>query len=178
MKATIPTLIVAVCLSSDLAIAQPPPLELLPSLPEDPCAVLTLEQVAAATGTDVIESRRVPSILKVVQAQREQREPLPGTICAYSTRSDFGDIMIYLPQLSERRSAKYWEARERYFSTFRGSARAIPGLALDAWLAGGASLHVLARQNEYFTVSTQMYQKGSRQLLIALARAVLERLEP
>lgn len=149
----------------------------LASLPENPCAVLTLEQVAAATGVDVTRMQRVPGIPKIVQAQREQREPGAGSICTYETRSDFGEINIHVPPRTERRTASYWEAREKYFRSFPGSAQTIPSLGADAWLAGGASLHVLARDDEYYTVSTQMYQRRSRELVIALARAILGRLE-
>ena len=147
----------------------------LTSLPENPCAVLTVEQVAAATGLRVTSMRRVASIPEIVPAQRERREPVAGSICSYETRSDFGELNIHVPRRTERRTASYWEARERYFGAFPGSAQAIPDLGIDAWLAGGASLHVLACQDEYFTVSTQMYQVRSRELLVALARAMLGR---
>ena len=177
MSGLVPIAIVAVSLSTERAVSQPPAVTRLASLSDNPCAVLSVEQVATATGTRVTASRRVPSILKVVEAQRERREPAPGTICVYSTRSEFGELTIYLPPLSERHSANYWEAREKYFRTFPGSARPIPNLGIDAWLAGGASLHVLARGDEYFVVSTQLYQQRSGQELIALSRAVLERLE-
>jgi hypothetical protein len=176
MNRIISIAIMAVSLSTEQAVAQPPPVARGVWLPETPCAILTVDQVAAATGTHVTESRRVPSILKVVEAHRDSREPPPGTICSYSTRSEFGEFNVYLPPFSERRSVKYWEARDRYFRTFPGSARPIPDLGIDAWLAGGASLHVLAREDEYFTVSTQWYQERSGEVLIALSRAVLERM--
>jgi hypothetical protein len=176
VSASIPSLIVAVSLSTVEAVSQLPPATRVASLPENPCAVLTVEQVAVATGMHVIESRRLPSDRDIVEAEREHREPAPSAICAYSTDSAFGEIIISVPSVSERRSARYWEARETYFHTFPGSARAIPNLGIDAWLGGGASLSVLAREDQYFSVSTQMYQEGSRQVLIALGRAVLERL--
>jgi hypothetical protein len=177
MTPIVPIPIAAIILAIEQAVSEGPAEPRFASLPENPCAVLTVQQVAAATGTEVTESRRVPSILKVVEAQREGREPLPGTICAYSTGSEFGQLSIHLPPRSERRSTTYWEARERYFRTYPGSARPILNLGIDAWLAGGASLQVLVREDEYFVVSTQWYQPRSSQVLTALSRAVLERLE-
>jgi hypothetical protein len=50
----------------------------------------------------------------------------------------------------ERRTAVYWEKRAKYFETFRGSAKGVAGLGMDAWGAGGSALNVLVREDEYF----------------------------
>jgi hypothetical protein len=101
--------------------------------------------------------------------------PGPGTICAYETRSNYGEITIAVPQPTARSSADYWKNRESYFRSFPGSAQAIPGIGEDAWLAGGGSLYVLIRENEHFIVMAQMYQPTSKIILIELARPVVER---
>lgn len=144
----------------------------LASLPDNPCDILSADEVSAATGLEVMSATRVPSLSKVVEAQRENREPGPGTICNYQTRGDFGSIMIALPPVLERNSAKYWEVRNKYFEEFP-TERPVPGLGMDAWISGGSTLRVLVKDDHYFTVSTQMNKPGSRELVIKIARAAL-----
>lgn len=151
------------------ALPQPRPLG------DNPCDLFTAEEVAAITHFDVTEVRRVPSITKIVEARRSGREPGPGTICSYETNSDFGAIMVVVPLRSERDATNYWTNRERYFRTYPRSARPIPEIGIDAWLAAGTSLSVLTDQNEYFAISTQFYQRESAELVNRLARAVLGR---
>jgi hypothetical protein len=148
----------------------------LASLPDNPCEVLSPAQVSAITGLEVTSAARVPSIDKIVSAQRENREPDPGTICSYVTRSGFGAITIAVPAQADRRAAKYWEVRAKYFKTFPGAAQDVADLGTDAWLSGGATLHVLARGDEHFTLSTQLHQPRSRELLVSIAREVLSQL--
>jgi len=162
----------------------------LTTLPDNPCAVLTQEQMAMLTNLEVTAVRRVPSITKVVEAERENREPGPGTICVYETDSAFGGISIWVPGRTTRTTDAYWAARSSYFETYRGSARPIPNVGMDAWLAGGADLHVLVRDNEYFTVSAQMWSQmypipsgqgheffiRAGELLTTIARAIVARL--
>ena len=143
------------------------------SLPDNPCEVLNPAQVSAIAGVEVTSVNRVPSLAKIVHAQKENREPGPGTICSYETRSDFGAILIAVPARADRRTAEYWETRAKYFETFPGAAQPVAGLGMDAWLSGGTSLHVLVREDEYFTISTQMHQPRSRDLLVDIAKAVL-----
>lgn len=143
------------------------------SLPDNPCAVLNPTQVSAITGLEVTSANRVPSLAKVVDAQRENREPGAGTICNYGTRRDFGAILIAVPARADRRAAKYWEARAKYFETFPGAAEAVADLGMDAWFSGGTSLHVLVRGDEYFTVSLQMPQPRSRELLVNIAQVLM-----
>jgi hypothetical protein len=144
-------------------------------LPDNPCEVLTAAELAAATGLTVTSVRRVPSIGEGVRAEREGRPPEPGTICSYDTNSPFGALSIWVPRRSERRSELYWRARSKYFDTFPGSAEHIPELGMDAWLAGGASLSVLIRENEHLGLSTQNYQRQSRDVLVKVARAIARR---
>ena len=117
--------------------------------------------------------RRAPGIDEIVHARNDGRKPEPGIICLYETRSEFGAISIVVPSPADRTTARYREAREKYFSAFPGSARAIPGLGEDAWIGGGAILQVLARKDQRFGVGTQKYSQRSEDLLIALARAVI-----
>jgi hypothetical protein len=153
-------------------VSQPAPQALLP---DNPCEVLSSQQVSAITGLEVTSVNRVPSLAKVMVGQRKNREPGPGTICNYGTHSDFGSILIGMPAQLHRHAARYWETRAQYFASFPGAAHRVEGLGMDAWLSGGTTLHVLVRGDEYFTVSTQMYQPRSRELLVNIARAVLNR---
>lgn len=147
------------------------------SLPENPCEVVSAEQVSTATGLEVASVERVPSIAKIVEAQRTNQEPAPGRLCTYETHSAFGMIMIAVPSRADRRAAEYWKARAKYFETYPGSGQFIRDLGSDAWLAGGSTLHVLISGDEYFSVSTQMYQPGSRDLLVKIARVVLSKIQ-
>ena len=148
----------------------------LTSLPDNPCEVLEPARVSAIIGLEVATALRVPSIEKVIHAQRENREPGPGTICNYATRSDFGAIIVAVPARADRRAAEYWEARAKHFETFPGAAQPVAGLGKDAWLSGGSTLHVLVRGDEYFTLATQMNQPRSREVLVNLAQVVLGKL--
>jgi hypothetical protein len=145
------------------------------SLPDDPCDLLTAGEMAEITGLQVISARRVPSITQIVAAQQEAREAEPGVICSFDTNSRFGAIAIAVPPQAERLSAVYWQARSDYFATFPGSAQSVDGLGKDAWIGGGASLRVLVGADDFFMVSTQMYQRDSRALLTEVARAILRR---
>jgi hypothetical protein len=145
----------------------------LASLPDNPCELISPAQLSAISGLKVTSVKRVPGIAKIDSAQSENREPGPGTICVYVTRSEFGDIMIAVPPRTDRSAAKYWEFRAKYFQTFPGSAQDVADLGMDAWLSGGTSLSVLVRGDEYFSLSTQMYQPRSHELLVNIARVVL-----
>ena len=152
----------------------------LTSLPENPCDLLTVEQISAATGLQVTAQQRVPTheeYNESLQAQRENRAPPAGSVCSYEMSGEFGSISLMLPSPEGRTSAAYWEARNTYFRGFAGSAQAIPGLGEDAWLGGGASLRVLVREGVWFTVSLQWpYVFGvaaSRDLLVRTASAAI-----
>lgn len=144
------------------------------SLPDNPCDVLSPERMSDITGLKITSAKRVPSIKEIVRAQDESREPGLGTICRYETRSDFGEIIIAVPPQADRHAAKYWEARAKYFETFPGSARPVARLGADAWLAGGNGLLVLTAGGEHFSLSTQKYQRRSAEILIGIAKVVLE----
>jgi hypothetical protein len=151
------------------------PASRLATLPDNPCGLFTPRQLSTITRLNVTTAERTRSLTKVVEAQRQNRDSGPGTICVYDTRSAFAAIDVYIPPHATRATEKYWAVRTQYFQTYRGSAQPIPHVGVDAWLAGGAALHVLIRENEYFIVSTQMYQPQSRELLIRIAVAVLAR---
>jgi hypothetical protein len=140
-------------------------------IPENPCDLLTLEQLATATGLEVVGMERKPSILEIVQAQDENRSIPPGRLCVYKTQTVFGEIMVGLPV--EQDSAKYRQDRDIYFAQFPGSAKPIPNLGQDAWIGGGASLRLLVRDDLQLGISTQYYQKESEELLIRIARRLL-----
>jgi hypothetical protein len=145
-------------------------------LPDNPCEAVTAEQISAATGLEVSPAERKPSIGEKVQAQREDREPVPGTICSYETGSEFGAIIIAVPVRANRSATEYWKTRAKYFETYPGAGKFVADVGADAWIAGGASLAVLVGGDEYFIVSTQYYQPGSRELLVKIARVVLSQL--
>jgi hypothetical protein len=142
-------------------------------LPDNPCDIVSLEQVAEATGLMVTAFNRVAGILETTTAERESRPPPPGRLCVFETRSDFGQLMLYLP--AEHTNLVFRAQRAKYFASYPGSARPISGVGEEAWLAGGASLHVFAAPDFYFVVSVQMYQPEAADLLVRLARAIINR---
>jgi hypothetical protein len=142
------------------------------SLPDNPCELLTQAQVSTITGLEVTSAQRVQGIVD----EREIRDRDPGRICSYHTRSEFGAITIVVPARAERRTAVYWEKRAKYFESFPGAAKGVANLGMDAWVAGGSTLLVLVREDEYFALSTQMWQPRSRDLLVKIARVALDQL--
>lgn len=144
-------------------------------LPENPCDLLTPEQITAAVGFQVIDVRRVPGIGEIVNAQERHREPPAGLLCAYRTR-ELGDVTIGVPPPEQRTAAAYWDRRDAYFRAFPGSAERIPGLGIDAWLSGGTSISVLAGAEAHFHVSVQHYHPRAWAFLIEVARAAAAKL--
>lgn len=143
------------------------------SLPDNPCAIIEATEIAIAGQLVVQPGRRVPSILEAADAQRGNRPSPPGQICSFDTGVEFGAITVGVVPRAGRRAPAYRESRDRYFRTFPGSARPISGVGEDAWLSGGATLHVLIRGDEYFTVSTQYYQPESGALLTTIAKLIV-----
>jgi len=144
----------AVGLAAGLAgalVAQTPSGIQFAALPDNPCDLLTREQVAAATGLVVTSRRRKPDLMQIVAAQKTHRNPDPGTICSYETQSEFGQLKVVVPTPAERTAARYREARDHYLATYPGSARMVSGVGEEAWLAGGGDLWVLTRQGEFST---------------------------
>jgi hypothetical protein len=143
-------------------------------LPENPCAIVTAQEVGAATHLDITEARRVPSIKKIVVALKRGKEPGPGSICSYRTPSDVGSISIYVYPTATNAAHAYEADRDRYFRTYPGSGRRVSGVGKDAWLGGGTSLYVLTQDNLRFTLTAQ-YDTRARGLLIPLAVKVVAR---
>jgi hypothetical protein len=147
----------------------------LTALPSDPCAILGRRVVATTVDGAVTSAERVANLAKTIATQNEGRPAGPGTLCDYHTDTRFGSIFLRVPIDSERSSEAYWSGRRRYFDAFPGSAKLVSGLGQDAWLGGGAMLHVLIREGAHFSLSTQLYQRDSERVLIELAREALER---
>ena len=171
--------VIATCLIANawpVAAVPPSALEIVQvyPLPQNPCDLLTPQQVSVATGLVVIEMRRVPGIQEIMAARKQGLDPGPGNICSYHTGSEFGEINIAIPPQAEQNVDHYLETRDRYFRTFHGSAQAISGLGKDAWISGGTSLHLLVRDDVYIVITTQMYQRRSREIAINVAREILK----
>lgn len=145
-------------------------------LPDDPCEVMTPAQMAAATGLDVASATRVETIAETVRAAGGARPSGAGTMCAYDTGSPFGQIAIEIPR--DRRVDVYEAARAAAFARFPGSTSVVAGVGDDAWLAGGTSLHVLVRDADYFTVTAQNFRPVSRDVLVTIARWIVDNRVP
>jgi hypothetical protein len=143
-------------------------------LPDNPCDVLTPAQMSNASGLDITSSARVETIGEIVQTRRVERAPGAGTICRYDTSSSFGSIAIEVP--TDRRAETFASSRVEAFAKYPGSTTAVPGVGADAWLAGGTSLHVLVRDADYFTVTTQQYRPESRDVVVRIAQRIVAEL--
>lgn len=146
-------------------------------LPDNPCDLLTARQMAIATGLEVTDARRVPDIMEIVRAQKQGREPEPGVICSYETRSDFGAITVVVPSRADQTTAKYRETLESRRQHPGGRVEILRGLALHAWISNKKTVHVLVRDDAHFSVGTQMYDPRSQALVISVAQAILRELE-
>jgi uncharacterized protein (DUF1697 family) len=144
------------------------------SLPENACELLTAQEVSAAGGQHVSNAHRVPDIGEIIRAQKEGRTARANYICAYDTMNEIGGISIIVPPVSEQSRAAYHREREDYFRQFSG--KNINGVGEDAWFAGGTTLHVLAGETAQFMVATRSARDDSREIVIAVAKAVLDRL--
>jgi len=158
-------LILAVALNPSSLTGQRQP------IPENPCELISVEQLANATGLEIVGAERKPGILEHVRAQEENRSVEPGRLCVYKTQSGFGELMVGLS--AERDPSKFRQERDIYFARFPGSAKPIPNLGQDAWIGGGTLLHLLVRNDLQVTIGTQMYQRESEELLIRIARRLL-----
>jgi hypothetical protein len=143
-------------------------------LPDNPCGVLTPAQMSVASGLAVTSATRVESIAEVVQTRRVERASGAGTICRYDTSSPFGSIAIEVP--TDRRAETFASSRAEAFAKYPGSTTAVPGVGADAWLAGGTSLHVLVRDADYFTVTTQQYRPELRDVVVRIAQRIVAEL--
>jgi hypothetical protein len=157
-----------------VACARMGPSHMQGRLPDNPCDVLTPAQMSITSGLEVTSSSRAETIAELVQARRGGRASSAGTICRYDTSSPFGSIAIEVP--ADRRAETFASSRAEAFAKFPRSTAAIAGVGTDAWLVGGASLHVLVRDAGYFTVTTQNARPESRDLLTRIARRIVAEL--
>lgn len=69
----------------------------LTALPENPCDLLSVEELAAATGVEISGASRVLGHRETFEAARSGQEPRRGSICRYETPSEFGSIAVIFP---------------------------------------------------------------------------------
>src|SRR5215468_249024 len=139
--------------------------------PQNPCKLLTVSQISYATGVEITRVSRKPDFSELMAAKKENRKPGPGQICIYETNSEFGDIIISLPR--EQDTAHFHQDRDVYFARSYDSAKPIPNLGEDAWLASGATLQLLVSDDFRVTFSTLLHRSGSEELLIRLAKMLV-----
>jgi len=160
-------MIAAMCLcASDLAAFMFQPR--LTALPDNPCELLTQQEMATITEVEITSVQRVPSIGELAEAQGQHRQPDAGIVCVYSTSSPMQSIAVVVPRREQRTAEAYWSDRQEYFQTFGRSARAITDVGRDAWIGGGATLHVLLPNNEPFTISIQHPQFSTSAALLSM----------
>src|SRR5262245_15841933 len=93
-------------------------------IPENPCELLAPDQLANATGLEILGMERKPGIPEIIRAQDENLSIGLGRLCVYKTETVFGDILIGLGE--ERDSAEFRQARDIYFAQFSRFGKAHP----------------------------------------------------
>lgn len=69
----------------------------LTALPDNPCDLLSVEELAAATGVEISGASRVLGQRESFAAAKSEQEPRRGSICRYETPSEFGSIAVIVP---------------------------------------------------------------------------------
>ena len=128
------------------------------SLPTNPCALLTEDQVAAATGANVLSSGLLP----------DSRMMVPGTPnpCEYKTDGKFGELITSVRPQGKQ---EFLDLQARDLS----NTGPIKGLGDAAFIAGGASMYVQVG-NGYFSIGVQLSAgSGAAPVLRELATQAL-----
>ena len=141
--------------------------------PDDPCEVLSADDVAAASGLPIRNARRIPDIGEIVRATREGRRPRVSAVCSYDGETD-AEITISIPAVADQNASAYMKERDAYFEQSHGQH--VSGVGADAWLGGGAALHVLVGKNAQFVVGARNASEKSRDAVVAVAKAAIARL--
>lgn len=139
----------------------PPP----KALPNDPCQILSKEQVSNATDLAIVGSRGVPGMGKSVRSQQEGREP-SADFCIYSTASGSPAAMISVPRVDDPNFGSYRKYRQEYARAFK--VQSVKGIGQDAWIRGNF-IAVLVGHDRYFTAELQ--ENFTKERLLSLARS-------
>ena len=142
----------------------------LTSLPENPCDLLSVRQVAAAAGVEISGAHRVLSQRESMEVGRSGRPPASGSICRYESPTPLVSIAVIFP---DRRGPL-----DRRSETPRCRAAGTAGVSNDArvWRAGGASA-VCVGPDLVVWVSVQMaHESGASPAAMGVARAIAQRL--
>lgn len=141
--------------------------------PDDPCDLLTPGDVASASGVPVNSARRVPDIGEIIRAQKEHRAAHASAVCSYDGERD-AEITISIPAVADQNAAAYLKERDAYFSQSHGEQ--VSGVGQDAWIGGGAALHVLVGKHGQFVVAAMNAGEKSRDAVIRVAKAAIAKL--
>jgi hypothetical protein len=148
-------------------------------LPEDPCALVRADDVAAAVHAQVSKVERVPSIDQVVAAQDEggNADGVPVAdrrLCSYTTTSGFGSVIVFVPKPSAG-GADLFKSGSRPAPGQRDPIQ-VNGVGDDAYLTGGG-LNVLV-DDAMFSIFVQKPDDGAqlRVVLTKLGKQAVDRL--
>ena len=142
-------------------------------LPEDPCALLREDEVAAAVNAPVSKVERTPSVEQVVAAQRRAGDAAvvpvgDERLCLYTTTSPFETVIVFVPGPSDGGTEE--------FDAGRRDGTMVEHLGDGAYLLGG-TLDVLASRNAMFSISVGYPDvPGVATVLKELGRLALDRL--
>jgi hypothetical protein len=121
-----------------------------PSLPRDPCQLLTIEEVEAGTGSTVVRAGLVPDE-RLIRPQGGEEFDLPPIFtanpCEYVTDGMHASIVIYV---DPHGAPDFVDQRDRD----PVNTETIDGVGDEAFAHGLASLHVRVGDG-YFVLGTQ-----------------------
>jgi hypothetical protein len=142
----------------------------LTALPENPCDLLSVRQVAAAAGVEISGAHRVLSQRESIEASQPGRQPPPGSICRYESPTPLVSIAVIFP---DRRGPL---ARRSEAPRCRAGNALVVSRDGRIWRAGGASA-VCVGSDLVVWVSVQMaHESGATPAAMGVARAVVQRL--
>ncbi|MEO8292974.1 MAG: hypothetical protein ABI635_07510 [Actinomycetota bacterium] len=130
------------------------------ALPDDPCALLTREQVAAATGSAVLSAGVLPDERFMV--------PVDPNPCGYETDGRFGQVIVTVEQ--GRRA--FIEARDRD----PRNTQPLESIGDEAFVHGGADLWVLVGDGSFSIEAQHGAGDAAVSMLQTLARDALANL--
>jgi hypothetical protein len=139
-------------------------------LPENPCELLSVQQVSAAAGVQVSGAQRVPGQQGSLEAGAASQPPASGSICRYDSPTPLVSIAVFFP---DRRGALDRRSEDPRCA---GADAANDSIDPRIWPAGGAHA-VCVGPDLVVWVAVQMgHEPNAAPAGLGVARAIVQRL--
>jgi hypothetical protein len=138
-------------------------------LPENPCDLLSVKQVAAA-GVEISRAERVLSQQESIESSQPGRQRSAGSICRYNSPSRLVSIAVIFPDRRGPLDSRSQPAR------CRAGSEPVDSRDDRIWRAGGATA-VCVGPDLVVWISVQMaHEPGATEAATGVARAIVQRL--